>query len=76
MIIAGILFLAGMLIGLSGGYPAILLASAVVTAAVFSIWLIHGELDVFSLFIWIGYMFALQSGFVLGGYLGLPADDG
>ena len=77
MIIAGILFLAGLLIGLwGGGYPAILTTSILVTAVVFSAWLIRDELEVLSLLIWIGYLFALQSGFVLGGYLGIPADDG
>ncbi|MNY63466.1 hypothetical protein D3C86_2004310 [compost metagenome] len=76
MIIAGILFLAGLLIGLSGGgYPAILTTSILATAAAFSTWLFRSELQVFSLFVWIGYMFALQSGFVLGGYLSVPADD-
>lgn len=76
MIIAGILFLAGLLIGLSGGgYRAILTTSIVVTVAVISAWLIRDELQIFSLFLWIGYLFALQSGFVLGGYLSVPKDD-
>lgn len=77
MIIAGILFMAGLLIGLrGGGYPAILTTSILATVAIFSLWLTHDEFQFFSLFIWIGYMFALQGGFVLGGYLSTPADDG
>lgn len=76
MIIAGILFLAGLVIGLWSGYPAILTVSILVTVAQFSTWIIRDELGVFSLPIWIGYLFALQSGFVLGGYLSVPADDG
>jgi hypothetical protein len=72
MIIAGILFLVGLLIGLSRGYPAILLASAAVTLIAFSTWIIRGELGLFVVLVWIGYLFALQAGFLLGGYLGLP----
>ncbi len=72
MIIAGILFLVGLLIGLSRGYPAILLASAAVTLIAFPTWLIRGEFGLFVVLVWIGYLFALQAGFLLGGYLGLP----
>ena len=75
MIIAGILFLIGLLIGLSHGYPAILLASTVVTFIIFPLWLFRGELSLFSILLWIGYLFALQSGFMLGSYLGLPDDE-
>lgn len=72
MIIAGILFLIGLLIGLSRGYPAILLASAAITLIVFPAWIIRGELGLFVVLVWIGYLFALQAGFLLGGYLALP----
>ncbi|MDX3809462.1 hypothetical protein ACXIUS_07000 [Bosea thiooxidans] len=75
MIIAGILFLLGILIGLSYGYPAIVIASAALTVFFFPLWLIRGEFSFFSVFIWIGYLFALQSGFLLGGYFATP-DDG
>jgi len=75
MIIAGILFLAGLVIGLWSGYPAILTTSILVTVAAFSTWLIRDELGFFSVLIWIGYLFALQSGFVLGGYLSVPPDE-
>jgi len=74
MIIAGILFLIGFLIGLSHGYPAIVLASAIMTFVIFPLWLIRGELDLFSILVWIGYLFALQSGFMLGSYIGMPND--
>jgi len=75
MIIAGILFLAGLLIGLSRGYPAIIAASAVVTLIAFPAWLIRDELDLFRVLVWIGYLFALQAGFMLGGYLSLPEGE-
>lgn len=72
MIIAGILFLMGLLIGLSYGYPAIILASAAVTLVIFPTWVIRGEFGLFVVLVWIGYLFALQAGFLLGSYLGLP----
>jgi hypothetical protein len=72
MIIAGILFLVGLLIGLSHGYPAIVLASAAITLIIFPTWIIRGEFGLFVVLVWIGYLFALQAGFLLGGYLGLP----
>lgn len=75
MIIAGILFLIGLLIGLSRGYPAILLASAATTLVAFSTWIIRGELGLFVVLVWIGYLFALQAGFLLGGYLGPPEEE-
>jgi hypothetical protein len=76
MIIAGILFLTGLLIGLSRGYPAIIAASAAMTVIAFSTWLIRDELDLFRVLVWIGYLFALQAGFMLGGYLSLPENEG
>lgn len=72
MIIAGIMFLIGLLIGLSHGYPAIILASAAVTLVVFPAWIFRGEFGLFVVLVWIGYLFALQAGFMLGSYLGLP----
>ena len=75
MIIAGILFLMGLLIGLSYGYPAIVLASVAVTLVIFPTWVIRGEFGLFVVLVWIGYLFALQAGFMLGSYLGLPDDD-
>ncbi|SIP90323.1 MULTISPECIES: hypothetical protein [unclassified Bosea (in: a-proteobacteria)] len=77
MIIAAILFLLGLLIGLSYGYPAILSASLAVSILLFTVWIIRGEFGFFIVFVWIGYLFALQSGFLLGAYLATPnpADD-
>lgn len=74
MIIAGILFLIGALIGLAYGYAAIITASAAVTVLFFSVWIMRGEFGAFTVLIWIGYLFALQSGFLLGAYLA-TADD-
>ncbi len=74
MIIAGILFLIGLLIGLSRGYPAILLASAALTLIAFPTWIIRGEFGLFVMLVWIGYLFALQAGFLLGGYFALPEE--
>lgn len=75
MIIAGILFLIGLLIGLSRGYPSIVLASAAVTLIAFPTWIIRGEFGLFVVLVWIGYLFALQTGFLLGSYLGLPDEE-
>jgi hypothetical protein len=75
MIIAGILFLIGFLIGLDRGYPTLVLASAAVTLVAFPTWLIRGELELLTVLVWIGYLFALQAGFLLGGYCGLRAPD-
>jgi hypothetical protein len=72
MIIAGILFLVGLLIGLSHGYPAIVLASVAVTLTAFATWIVRGELGLFVVLVSIGYLFALQAGFLLGSYLGPP----
>ena len=65
----------GLLIGLSYGYPAIVLASVAVTLVIFPTWVIRGEFGLFVVLVWIGYLFALQAGFLLGGYLGLPDED-
>lgn len=75
MVIACILFLIGILIGLSYGYIAIILATAGVTALFFPLWLIWSELTVFAILIWIGYLFSLQSGFLVGSYLGMQKGD-
>lgn len=69
------MFLVGFLIGLSHGYPAIVLASAIMTFVAFPLWLVRGELGLFSILVWIGYLFALQSGFMLGTYLGMSNDE-
>ncbi len=69
MIIAGILFLIGVLIGLSYNFLAIIAASVAMTLAMATLWLMRGEFDFFNIFVWIGYLFALQSGFLVGGYV-------
>ena len=68
MIIAGILFLLGILIGLSYNYLAIIVASLAMTLIMLPLWMIRGEFGFFSILVWIGYLFALQSGFLAGGY--------
>jgi len=75
MIIAGILFLIGILIGLSYRFMAILAASLAMTLVIVPLWLMRDELTFFSLFVWVGYLFALQSGYLVGGYVGTE-DDG
>lgn len=75
MIVATMLFLTGILIGFFRGYPAILLASIIVTLVAFPLWLVLDELELFSILVWIGYLFALQSGFMVGSYLGVPGDE-
>ncbi|SEF93822.1 hypothetical protein SAMN04488115_102540 [Bosea lathyri] len=75
MIIAGILFLVGILIGLSYRFMAILAASLAMTLVIVPLWLMRDELTFFSLFVWIGYLFALQSGYLVGGYVGTEDDS-
>ena len=74
MIIAGIVFLVGILIGLSYGYIAILAASVVLAVAMVLLWLIVDSFTLFSIFVLIGYLAALQSGYLLGAYLGTKDD--
>ena len=69
MIIAGILFVLGILIGLSFNYPAIVLASLAMTLVMVPLWALRGEFGVFAILVWIGYLFAIQSGFLVGGYV-------
>lgn len=69
MIIAGILFCVGMLIGLSYHYVAIILVSFLTVAMMSLLWLALGQFQAFSLLILLGYLFALQSGYLLAAYL-------
>jgi len=69
MIIAGILFLVGIVIGLSYNFLAIVAASLAMTLVMIPLWLVRDEFGFFSILVWIGYLFALQSGFLLGGYI-------
>lgn len=69
MIIAGILFLMGILIGLSYNYLAIIAASLAMTLIMVPLWVIRAEFSFFSILVWIGYLFAIQSGFLVGGYV-------
>lgn len=69
MIIAGILFLGGVLIGLSYNYLAIIAASLAMTLIMVPLWAFRGEFGAFSILVWVGYLFAIQSGFLVGGYV-------
>lgn len=69
MIIAGILFLMGILIGLSYNYLAIIAASLAMTLIMVPLWVLRAEFSFFSILVWIGYLFAIQSGFLVGGYV-------
>lgn len=69
MIIAGMLFIMGLLIGLSYNYLAIIAACLAMTLIMVPLWLIWGEFGLFSILVWIGYLFAIQSGFLVGGYI-------
>ena len=75
MIIAGILFLLGILIGLSYNHLAIIVASLAMTLIMLPLWVIRGEFGVVSILVWIGYLFALQSGFLAGGYVRTEDDS-
>ncbi|KRE13501.1 hypothetical protein ASE63_18720 [Bosea sp. Root381] len=76
MIIAGILFLMGILIGLSFGYAAIIAASITMTLIIIPLWLIRAEFGLITFLAWLGYLLALQSGFLVGGYVRTDADEG
>jgi hypothetical protein len=54
---------------------AIISASIVMTVTMISLWAAHGELTFFSLFVWTGYLLALQSGYLVGGYVGTEDDS-
>lgn len=69
MIIAAILFLIGILIGLTCNFLAIIAASLAMTLVMVPLWLVRGEFGFFSILVWVGYLFALQSGFLVGGYV-------
>lgn len=69
MIAAGILFLSGILIGLLGTYLVLVMASLVATLVMISYCVMSGGLGLVSIPIWLGYLLALQSGFLVGGYV-------
>ena len=69
MVIAGILFCVGMLVGLSYHYVVIILVSILTVIAMSLLWLALGQFQAFSLLILLGYLFALQSGYLLAAYL-------
>lgn len=75
MLIALVLFLFGIFIGLSYRPAAILIASLATTSTMLTLWGLRGELGFFSLFVLVGYLFALQGGYLLGSYLGLDDAD-
>lgn len=75
MIIAGILFLMGILIGLSYNYLAILAASLAMTLIMVPLWVVRAEFGFFSILVWVGYLFAIQSGFLVGGYVRTEDDS-
>lgn len=75
MIIAGILFIMGILIGLSYNYLAIIPACLAMTVIMVSLWAVRGEFGLFSILVWIGYLFAIQSGFLVGGYVRTDDDS-
>lgn len=75
MIIAAILFLIGILIGLSYHFLAIIAASLAMTLVMVPLWLVRGEFGFFSILVWVGYLFALQSGFLVGGYVRTEDDS-
>ena len=75
MIIAAILFITGLLIGLSYNYLAIIAACLVMTLIMVPLSLVRDEFGVFSILVWIGYLFAIQSGFLVGGYVRTGGDS-
>lgn len=75
MVVAAVLFLGGLIIGKHRGLLELIIVSAIATAALLVLWLARDELSRFSLAVWFGYMLALQSGFLVGGYMRTQEDD-
>ncbi|HEV7259025.1 MAG TPA: hypothetical protein VGN82_14700 [Bosea sp. (in: a-proteobacteria)] len=59
----------GLLIGLSYNYLAIIAACVVITLIMVPLWLVRQDFGLLSVLVWIGYLFAIQSGFLVGGYV-------
>lgn len=74
MIIAFTLFVVGILCGWHFSLIGVIAASIIVTAAALAMWIAIDALSAFSALVWVGYLFALQSGYLVGAYIG-PADD-
>lgn len=75
MIIAIVLFGIGIFLGFRYSYAAVLSASVVTIVAMLGLWGWLGELKPFSALVLIGYLFALQSGYLAGAYIGTPDED-
>jgi hypothetical protein len=75
MIITAILFSMGILIGLSYNYLAIILACLAMTLVMVPLLLTRGEFGLVSILAWIGYLIAIQSGFLVGGYVRTQDDS-
>lgn len=73
MIVAALLFMIGTLIGWLYTYLAIVAASVSMTLVIVPVWALRNELSWFSILVWFGYLCALQSGYLFGGFL--HADD-
>lgn len=75
MLIAGILFITGVLFGLNYNFLFLIFASALIVFVVFVQWLAEDHLTYFNILILIGYLAALQSGYLVGSYLGMKGDS-
>lgn len=75
MIIALALFFAGIFLGLSYRPASVMAASLATALTMLTLWGLRGEFGFFSLFVLVGYLLALQSGYLLGGYLGIGEGD-
>lgn len=46
------------------------------TIAIWALWIWLGELSWFKIFVWFGYLFALQAGYLTGAYIASRRDGG
>jgi hypothetical protein len=75
MVIALTTYFIGLLIGLYRGIYTIIAASATVSVGSWTFWIVADHVSLSKIFVWFGYLLALQSGFLVGGYVRTYRDD-
>lgn len=74
MIVTALLFAAGILMGLRLRVSALVAASVVLSCGLFAAWWLRDEFDDLKGLVWLAWLTALQTGYVVGGYLGAGPD--
>jgi hypothetical protein len=69
MVIAFTTFFIGLLIGLYRGIYTIIAASIMVSVGSWTFWIIADHVSLSKTFVCFGYLLALHSGFLVGGYI-------